>query len=237
MALVFLYLSQFFFRDILINLFTDSVSILVTLFYVNWIFQLEERKKWRIPQQRIIFECGKVGQGYITAIIAGLKLEDKINPNFDLNKFSIREFQQEKNIRVKNLSKKEIAYSLANFDCEKWILFIDEIRKLKQKVESTINRYSAKLDPKEISLLFELEDISEDIMINFSLYEYYLKKPLTQKSNIMNKNNYDYNIIGIKFLSIDIKRALETALRLIAIFNYQTNHPKTDYIKEIENFD
>lgn len=236
-ALIFLYLSQFFCREIFINLFTDFVSIIVTLLYINWIIQLQEKKKWKIIHERIRNNCGKIGQKIVSEIIRELGLEDKINPKIDLDNFSIQEFQQEINNRVKNLRKKEIAISLAKFDHEKWLRIIDKIRELKQQVENILIRYSDRLNPEDIDLLSKLEERSAVILNNYSLYEFFLQIPLIQVSELENKEYGIYNNIAIKTLSIDIRHALDSALEVVKTFDYGINVRTTDYIKEIENFD
>ena len=233
LAGISLWISTQYQRDIFVNMATDFISIIITVFYVDWVMKLYNKNKWSTPDLYIRSECGSLGQGFISDIAEHLGLSNSVFPPLDPKNFSVRSTQLEIIQRAKNLQVEDFDKSLMSFNVNQWLKLDEVIESNHDKADKLLELFLIRTSPTELTSLFEFRRRCSDISGTYSLFKYMIGMPLHKLPPLKDGSQNYYGLIAAKRTSIDLKRALDSAINIIETFGFEAKEPDVDYNVEI----
>ena len=215
-------------HDVFVNLATDLFSIIITVFYVDWIIKQHERERWNTSHLYIQEECGALGFGFISVVVKRLGLFEVIFPVIDIKTFSLKELQKlqyEIVERTNKINIEDIIQILSSFDKRQWKKFVEVIEVYNEKSDKLIEKFISKTEPEELAILFEFRRGCSNILTGYEILEIFFEAQ-DSKSNMRTK-------IYIRMISLDVKRVLDIASNIIDQFGYH-QELYIDYEREIK---
>lgn len=219
-------------KDIFINLGTDFIIIIITIWYVNWILNIHEKNKWLGVEEFISSEAGKVAHGFISIIADQLKLSDKIFPS--LGSGSIQQVQTQIIENVKELDQEMIIDSLKRFNALQWNDLMESIEEKIADSSSLLIQFGSRIDPSGVECILKFREAASRIISSYSIFKLFLGVPREMLPKVKGGKPWEFTILATIRTGIDLEYTLARALDIIEIFNYEVSEPDIDYSGETE---
>jgi len=149
LTIIFATVSFFFGDSFFTNLTTEFISIVITVSYVNWVFNIHKVKKWEETDRRISGRLRIIINTYITALRSSFSLDfvsfnKKEEDEYLMNYYSL-------NI-AKEVLEPIILEKLLYLNGDKWKSLIYEFKEILEQIDRIFLFYGNKLSPKKYSL-------------------------------------------------------------------------------------
>jgi hypothetical protein len=220
LSVIFLISSNSNPQSILLNIGTDFISIIFTVFYVDWVLKSNENDRWKNARFLITSEVGSFAQGTITSVLEMLDLEKEIIP--DGIPTSPRQLQLHILDQVKNLEISRLELKLDQFDETRWLGFIATIREKQQRSISIFNQFENRMEPEEMEIYLKFRGLFSNIISTYELFHDFLGVPLDNLPNVKGGNSWAYSMISLKNIAFDLQKLLLLAIEVIEEFKYIT---------------
>ena len=164
--------NYFSFDGLLINLATEVLGIILTVYFVDRIIRNYESEKWRGVELKI----KKYIQVLVNAIISsfrlafGFSLEDTCNrevyirvlnnPNENIH------LMDSELVRIsKEILEPSVFVHVANMNKKSWDLLNANLKNASNSVERIISLFGAKLTPEQIEILLDVQEIIDNFIM------------------------------------------------------------------------
>jgi hypothetical protein len=218
-----LWLSRpFTWADIFLNLATDFITIIITVWYVNWVIRQQESTQWQEAEELIAAEAGRVGHGFINDVAESLKMLDQIGPSKDtpLHLRKLHDVQSEIITNVRRLDRDTIIERLDGLNPAQWQNFAARFRARSTEIGIFLSQFGSRLDPERLETLLELREAINAPIATYELFIRFLGVPLDQLPQVRDGASHNVAISALLRIGIDVWTALQKALDLIATFRY-----------------
>jgi hypothetical protein len=153
-----------------LNLTTELIGILITVFYVEWIIRRHENQRWLSTDERVIKRMRILLNSTITGLRSGLNfgvdvLDEQVG-------YSLDEYAMHKDImRVgEHIIKPAVLSRVRALDQAGWAKLAQQIQNSHNSVISFLNLFQNRLRPDQISDLLDLQEFLNNSLTCYSVF-------------------------------------------------------------------
>lgn len=218
-------------REVFLNLATDFITIVITVWYVDWILNRQEQLRWQNAEKYISAEAGKLGHSLVSAVVEDIKLSNQIFPkkNPPLHKRTIEDIQAEILSNVKKLDHDQIIAKLKELDASQWSKLMIGLQSRAAEITVLISQFGSRLNPEKLEVLLTLRDAIDTAESTYSLFRGFLGVPVSELPSVKDGKAFEYTALATIRLGIDLWQILQDSLSVIVTFGYVAEPPKIDY--------
>lgn len=234
-AVISFFLSRPFDRQAtFINLMTDALAIIVTVFYVDWVIRMHEERKWNVAEKYIDAEFGKFAHGMIATIASHTGLDKKLLPI--PKTIDVKQVQEEIINQTGHLSVNEIEISIRAMNDPVWDDLIKAVDDKNTETTNLINLFGQRLDPDQLATVLRLRYLFDLLSATNMIFRAVSKSPIYEIPISPKRESRDYPEIMLGNISIELHLILQQCLVIIKAFEYEIIEPDLDFDSYIEDY-
>lgn len=153
-----------------INLSTEVIGILVTVFYVDWIIQQYEKRKWQPADKKINERLIILLNGIITRIRTGLDIDFDILDEEKMLHQDIVVGHKELMRVAKDVIYPIVFQRIKILDEKAWKTLHEQTKNSYNSLLSFLNAFQGRLDPDQIADLLDLQDALSKSLTFYSVF-------------------------------------------------------------------
>jgi hypothetical protein len=218
-------------REVFLNLATDFITIVITVWYVDWILNRQEQLRWQNAEKYISAEAGKLGHSLITAIIEGVRLGDQVFPEKDppLHKRKIQDIQAEILSKVRRLDHDQIIAKLKQLNANQWAGLMAGIQTKTADITLLLSQFGTRLSPEKVEVLLTAREAIGAAQSTYELLHKFLGVPISALPKVKDDKAFEYTVIATIRIGIDLGIILQKSLAIVDTFAYVVQPPNFDY--------
>ncbi|MBT7040416.1 MAG: hypothetical protein HN921_11300 [Bacteroidetes bacterium] len=222
-------------KDVFLNLATDFITIVITVWYVDWILRRQEQFRWHNTEKYISGDGGRLGHALIVNIVEGLMIGDQIYPSKEQpwHTRKVEDFQEELLTNVKKINRDYIISKLKLLDPSQWAILMKDIKSRTNEITLMLSQFGSKLDPEKLEVLLSLKQAIDTAYSTYSLFYGFLGVPLENLPKVKDGGAFEYSILATIRIGIDLEILLKLCLTVIENFQYIVHPPEIDYDEEV----
>jgi len=154
LSVFFLYLSRpVSYQDVVLNLATDFITIIITVFYVDWVLRQHDEVAWSQAEHYIASEVSVIGNSFIRDVADHLRIEDEIFQTID--SMDIQEIQSNILNRVRDIDRFVLEDAIAVMTKERWRDLISMVDARRADSTTVLSQFAPKMSPRQLESILE----------------------------------------------------------------------------------
>ena len=130
-------------RDVMLNLSTDLITIIITVLYVDWVLRKHQEASWHDVHKHVSSEAGRAAHSFISSVATHLDLETELFPSpVPTNAIEIQQFVLS---RAATIDRFKIEDALARLNTLKWARLMAKIRERRDEMGPLIAQFGPRL--------------------------------------------------------------------------------------------
>jgi hypothetical protein len=223
-------------QGLFINLATDFVSIIITVFYVDWTLHRFEEQRWKGVSKYISDETSRMAMGLIGDIADITGLYRTIYPKEGIElakKGKLMEWLQVTRENVRQLTRKELIHSLKKLDRKGWEEIAHSLESRKDESAVLISQFGGKMKPSELESVLRFRQSTYAALSSIKLMKPFLGLDLVNLPEIKGGSPENYTYIQTIRSAIELQDAMQRSLDLTEAFSFSPEVFGIDFENEI----
>lgn len=220
--------------DLLLNIATDFITLIITIWYVDWILKKHEDAKWKGTHKFITSLAGEIAHGAISTIAENCFLSKEIFPrkNPPLHTRSLQDIQQEILENAKKLDRDNLIGHLDKLSVPQWQGLFQSIGKFPNEISTFLSQFGSRLSPSELESILSLRRSIKSATSTYSLFNDFLGVPIESMPKVKDGKPWELAAFATIRFGIELQIILQGAVSVIEVFNYIAEQPEIDWNSE-----
>jgi hypothetical protein len=235
-SILFLFLARpFSLSDLLLNIATDFITLIITIWYVDWILEEHDDAKWEGTHKYIIAFAGEIAHGIVSIIAEKTGLSREVFPKNDppFHTRSISDIQQEIIENVRKLSRENIIAHLDKLSAIQWQELFQSLRKFQNDISVFLSQFGPRLRPYEQEAILSMRMEIVSTISSYELFYDFLGVPIESMPKVKDDKPWEYAALATIRIGIELQLALQQAINVISVFDYIAEQPVIDWDNEV----
>ena len=218
-------------REVLLNLATDLITIIITVWYVDLVIHRQEQVRWHNAEKFISAEVGKLGHALISEIVESAKLSKQIFPSNDppLHKRRVEDIQAEVLKNAKNLDHDQIIGNLKQLNADQWSNLMQHVQGKSAEITNLLSQFGSRLSPEKLEVLLTLREAIGASNASYELFRGFLGMPISMLPKVKDGKPLEFTALATIRIGIDLRIILQRSLAVIDAFEYVVTSRQYDY--------
>jgi hypothetical protein len=224
-------------QGLFINLATDFISIIITVFYVDWILHKFESEKWERVEKFISDEASLIASGLIGDFADSTSLHHNIYPQGSIElaeKGLLKETLDAISGNVRSLSRRDIIQALKGLNASEWKFFVESLEKRRGQSATLISQFGTRMKPEQLEAILRLRRAISAVISSYSLFKSLLGVPPERMPRLKSGKPEEYSAIQVIRSAIELQDLLENCLRVTEVFHFLPEVYEIDFVEEIK---
>jgi hypothetical protein len=217
--------------DLLLNIGSDLLIIIITVLYVERVLKRYGASQWRTADSYISNEARSITIIFFSQLAESHGLIYEIFPKYPDPRLQDKKALEE--IVIENTSRIEINTflgSLKHADQEHLVKIGAHLGNTRNEITNFLNRFTSKLNSNQLEALLRFRQTLLDATNRHSSSIFFLE----QKKRAKSGNAEDYAAIFAIELGVYIHDAIKKALRVLEVFEFSRDESGIDFKQEID---
>lgn len=236
LSVFFLFLARpISMSDILLNIATDFITIIITIWYVNWILKGNEEIRWKGTHKFIISLAGGIAHRVISEIAEKSGFFNEIYPrnNPPLYTRTISDIQQEILVNVMKFDRDNLISHLDKLSKMQWRILFQSLASFPSEISTFIGQFGPRLNPSELEAVLSLRNDIVSVISVYDLFSDFLGQPVESMPEVKDGRPWDFAIFATIRSGIELQIILQRAVTVINVYNYKAGQSDIDWNIEV----
>lgn len=209
-----------------INLSTEVIGILITVFYVDWIIQQHEKRKWQSADQKINERLIILLNGIITRIRTSLEIDfDLLNDEKMLYQDLVVGHKELMRV-AKDVIHPIVFQRIKMLDEKAWKTLHEQTKSSHNSLLSFLNVFQGRLDPDQIADLLDLQDALSKSLTFYTIFPELAGMPINRLPETRTPPEF-LQLSGYETTAKQLQNVITLALKLSDSATIKNPHPPT----------
>lgn len=196
-----------------LNLAAGFVGSLVTVGYIDWILQKHESERWREADSRIALRLAKLASATITTIRTSFGFGTEIFDRFAMATRDVEVMRKEVVRIAEHVLIPAAETRIKALNQQQWRLFASQLQLASAECGVILDRFSGRLQPREISLVLDLQQHLESSLIFWSTFPDIAGVPIHQLPKTKTPPE-ELQAVWCELCARDVRKVLDLSIQL-----------------------
>ena len=235
-CLLFIMISPFSWPDLWLNIASDGLFLILTIWFVDRILKAHQERQWANAHKLISRQAGGIAHHLISVIAENIGLENELFPETEppIHTRSIIAIESEIQEKARNLDTDDLIAKLDKLSSSQWKKLFLSLHKINNDLSTFLDQYGQQLSVQEFEELLIFQKGISSAISSYELFESFLGLSVDSMPKVKDGKPWEFAEIQTIRSGLELKFAMENALHLIRVFEYTIEEPTKDWNEEIK---